>query len=170
MKALFAQDWKGPPEFICRLHWCFPCPLKELNEEVIRAGHPQPCPVGLHCLLPSHTDGCRTNKLLCSGDGGHGSIRNLWSWREAYSLKVSAGSQHQAGTGQAFCATCGAFYFNIFLNYQKYTLCTITECYLSYHCFIIIGALMCKLHFKVVTGRGVAKFELLDVLLFSFIY
>lgn len=42
MKTLFAQDWKGPPEFICRLHWCFPCPLEELNEEVVRAVHPQP--------------------------------------------------------------------------------------------------------------------------------
>lgn len=28
MKALFTQGSKGPPEFICELYWCFPCPLK----------------------------------------------------------------------------------------------------------------------------------------------
>lgn len=39
MKALFAQRWKGPPEFICSLHWCFPCRLKELSEEVVWLVH-----------------------------------------------------------------------------------------------------------------------------------
>lgn len=48
----------GAPRVNCGLNWCFPCPLKELNEEVVREVHPQPAGgalVGFHCL-PSHTD------------------------------------------------------------------------------------------------------------------
>lgn len=89
MKTLFAHDWKGPPEFICRLHWCFPCPLEELNEEVVRAVHPQPA-AGTS-PPPVVSQGPRNKPLLCSGDGGHRSIRSVWSRWEAWSLKVSAG-------------------------------------------------------------------------------
>lgn len=62
MKALFTQDSKGPPEFICELYWCFPCHLKGINEEVALAVLPQAAggpPVSFH-RLPSLTE---QNKL-----------------------------------------------------------------------------------------------------------
>ena len=62
MKALFAQDWKGPLEFICRPPWCFPCPLKELDEEVNRPVHPETSAAS-HWRL-------QNKPALCSADGG----------------------------------------------------------------------------------------------------
>lgn len=84
MKALFAQHWKGPPEFICRPRWCFPCPLKQLNEEVVWSGQPPNLPLGPQSASTACCPTVKGIKLdlffLCSGDRRHGSVRKHSSW------------------------------------------------------------------------------------------